>query len=148
MPIDTFNRMDFEAALPKPWQYAGIVRGEHCYLIRLDDKTAIWIRSSIGQYGVSAGVGADSIRLNLLERTNDEQDPWVPLAVKVDTYTTRVAGWQRRLNEKIEVLRHWRSAAGDHCGVPRHIYRSGQPKSQGRIFAKCTVCGQGFIWIS
>lgn len=152
MAVDKFSKAQFEAALPEPWTTIGVVKGEWTYLCGIDDKTAVLIRSSVSQYGWSAASSDDSIRLVLCQYVKDDfgqpEHEWVPISTKIDTWTTRVAGWQKRMNAKINILKEWRVRAGDHCGMPKHIYRAHTPENDGRIFAKCKICGGGFLWLT
>jgi DNA helicase-2/ATP-dependent DNA helicase PcrA len=117
MTVETFTREEFEAALPtrngsdEPlWQYAGLVEGEHTYHIPVEGTNKrIVIRSSVGRDGVSAESGADSIRL-WVEYYWAKIDDWRALA-KLDRWTTRVSGWERRMTEKLREL--WALAMED-----------------------------------
>jgi hypothetical protein len=150
MTVDTFSRDQFEAALPrhkdtgdKLWEYVGLKDGEHCYWMQVDPVVAIFIRSSIRSNGVSAKAGEDSIRAWLVV-----MEGLKPLGSKVSQYTTRVPGWQARLTEVLRTLYSWRKKAGNcpACGRPKGIFKSKQPQSKGRVFAKCSEHNH-FAWL-
>lgn len=99
-----FSMSEFEDALTnsqidksiKLWEYVGFLQGEHCYKIRVNERVSILIRSSIEKDGYAADTGENSIRLWLVNSTDNK-----PLAKSVDAYTQRVIGWEARLKEKI-----------------------------------------------
>ena len=70
MATEIFTKAEFEKkALPvhkttgeKMWESLGLINGEEVYSIKIDDNTAIQVRSSIKQNGVCAENSADSIR--------------------------------------------------------------------------------------
>jgi ssDNA-binding Zn-finger/Zn-ribbon topoisomerase 1 len=135
--IDQFTLEDFEQFLEahKPYEALGLVDGEHCYKLILDGQSAIMLRSSIGANGLAKESGKDSIRLWLMG--NDEK----PLGSKLDSWTTRVSGWQRRLFDKIYKLTERRLMAGDckDCGKPFGIYKR---KADKKLFVKCFPCSK------
>jgi DNA helicase-2/ATP-dependent DNA helicase PcrA len=137
--IDQFTLEDFEKFLDnpafKPCEALGLQDGEYCYRLTLDGQSAIMLRSSIGANGVAAKSGKDSIRLWLVG--NDEK----PLGSKIDSWTTRVSGWQDRLFNKIHELVKRRTAAGDckDCGKPFGIYKR---RSDKALFVKCFPCSK------
>lgn len=110
MTTEKFSKIEFETALTdmsnehiKLWEYYGFVKGEHVYRIPVKNghlkRVVIEIRSSIDHSGYAAETGADSIRLYLVHSETGK-----PLAEKPDAYTTRIAGWQIRMKEKISWL--------------------------------------------
>ena len=83
------------------WTHVVLIDGEHVYHIDISGTNKrIVIRSSISRDGVSADVGQDSIRLSLLYFYKDK---WRPLA-KLDRWTTRVPGWEKRVTAKLREL--------------------------------------------
>ena len=101
--IDRFSKAQFEEALSATgltWEYYAFDRGEHTYLIPLEDtRVAVLVRSSIEMTGHAASTGNDSIRLLLINTKTGQ-----PLAKKVDAWTQRTYGWQDRMLEKINTL--------------------------------------------
>ena len=105
--IDRFSKSEFEAVLPTDkdtgdplWMYYAFDKGEHTYLVPLEDKRiAVLIRSSIEMTGRAAPTGNDSIRLVLINSLTGQ-----PLAKKIDAWTQRTYGWQDRMLEKIATL--------------------------------------------
>jgi hypothetical protein len=107
MSTGRFSKEQFEAALPVDkesgkalWQYVGFEKGEHVYKMPIKNgnlkRVAILIRSSVKKDGYAAGTGNDSIRLWLVNSETGK-----PLGKKVDAYTQRTAGWERRMNDKL-----------------------------------------------
>lgn len=98
MTTEKFSIEQFESVLPSGFISEGIIAGEYTYRIQVPDKPVyIEIRSSIDVTGFTADTGEDSIRLVL--KSNGK-----PIAKKVDAWTTRAPGWERRLREKIDFL--------------------------------------------
>lgn len=98
---ERFSRQEFEDALSElPWENNGFRNGEYTYLVRIPNKRiAVLIRSSIKQDGFAALSGDDSIRLVLINTETEH-----PLAEKIDAWTQRTVGWQKRMIEKIKML--------------------------------------------
>ena len=113
--IDTFTKQQFEQALPthngtsEPlWEYLGLLDGEHVYAIQVNGTNKrIVIRSSVKSDGMSADTGEDSIRLWVEYHYKDK---WFALG-KLDAWTTRVSGWQERMETKLREL--WKLALED-----------------------------------
>lgn len=99
--IEQFTIQEFENSLPDDAMPQGLQSGEFGFEIPLPHARIV-IRSSIGPDGLSAGTGQDSIRLWVEVKMSDGK--YKPLK-KLDAYTTRVKGWQKRMNDKIEQLR-------------------------------------------
>jgi len=157
MAIDIFTTEEFENALPRDkstneplWIKLGCISGEYSYLIPIDDKVSIMVRSSISKSGTSADTGDDSIRAWLVTYETIEKITGVvyrnfkPLGSKVSEYTTRVPGWGKRLvsneNSVVRTLWRWRKKAGDckHCGTPQGVYKvKKNNQNKGRLFTKC-----------
>ncbi len=133
--IDQFTREQFEAYLEnhKPYEALGLVNGEYTYRLTLDGQCAIMLRSSIKADNQAAESGKDSIRLWLVG--NDDK----PIGSKIDSWTTRVSGWESRLTGKIKELVQRRINAGDcqECKNPMGIYKR---KSDKQLFVKCFPC--------
>jgi len=112
MPVEQFTKEQFEDALPKHrdtdkplWESLGLDSGEYTYAIRVMDNgqqtnKRVVVRSSINQHGHSAAKGQDSIRVYAVYWYKGR---WRPLK-KLDRWTTRVPGWQDRMNDKIREL--------------------------------------------
>ncbi|HUW11965.1 MAG TPA: UvrD-helicase domain-containing protein, partial [Anaerolineae bacterium] len=117
MSTERFTTEQFEAALPvdsttgeKLWESLGMVQGERAYAVAVKGTNKrIIIRSSIGVSGVAASSGQDSIRL-WAEYYYPKADEWFSLA-KLDAWTTRVSGWERRMTEKLREL--WKLCQAD-----------------------------------
>lgn len=104
--VDVFNKSEFEAALPVHkesgcplWESLGLIDGEHCYVIGINELAAIMVRSSIDSSGISADCGEDSIRMWLVEPGTLK-----PAGSKISRWTTRVPGWQIRVKERLHDL--------------------------------------------
>lgn len=123
--IERFTVEEFENALPSETMAQGLQSGEFGYEIPLPHARIV-IRSSIGPNGISADTGKDSIRLWVEVRMSDGK--YKPLK-KLDAYTTRVTGWQKRMNDKIEQLRQKGNLFTSDCPI-------------------CPDCGNGWPAIS
>ena len=145
MTIETFTKQDFENYLAQchsPFESLDLVDGEYAYRLPLDGQSAIIVRSSVKSDGQSASTGKDSIRAWLIGN-NDK-----PLGSKVSKWTTRLSGWQDRLDSVLKTICEWRAMAGDcpDCNKPKGIFKSRTKANKGRIFAKCRE-HNGFIWL-
>jgi hypothetical protein len=150
MAVETFTRADFEAALPKHkvtgeplCKCLGVVSGEYTYLLPVSDKVGVMIRSSVKSDGVSAGVGEDSIRLWLVDPSNDN----APLSSKVTRWIARTGAWRVRVVEQARTLYGLgkRLGACPDCGKAlalRKVKKEGPNK--GKLFFSCD-CGH-FAW--
>ena len=102
MTTETFTRQEFEQSLPTDesgdplWESLGLVNGEYVYTVPVTGTNKrVMIRSSVKINEISASTGQDSIRLWVEYHYRDK---WFPLA-KLDAWTTRVPGWQKRMTE-------------------------------------------------
>lgn len=144
--IDTFTKSQFESALPANFRALGLISGEYTYRLPTRGAVEIEVRSSIGAGGVSAESGEDSIRCWLINSKTGK-----PLGAKLTKWTTRVPGWQDRLEKLISELIQLRNHAGDcpKCHQPLAIWtvkKSGP--NTGRPFASCEKkCENIFIWL-
>ncbi len=152
MTTEHFSKSQFEAALPKPWVSYLFSTEEYGYAVKLDDTTGVAVLSSVDFSGYAADTGDNSIRCWLVYQEYDiaNKPYWEVLGTKVVRWTTRMPGWQKRMNTVIDTLRGWRSIAGDcpRCKEPKHIFKTKQGPNTGRVFAKCTRCGNGFMWLT
>lgn len=163
--IDHFTKSEFEQALPRHKREGNalcreitpIGSSEFVYLLPIDNKTGIEIRSSVStSSGKSAGSGEDSIRAWLVEYTDistitGEKTVTKPLGVKATRWTTRLPGWEERLTEVLKTLYGWRKQAGNcsKCGKPKRIAKvKKEGANKGRIFANCFDCKEGFVWLT
>jgi ssDNA-binding Zn-finger/Zn-ribbon topoisomerase 1 len=150
MAIEIFTKEQFESALPihnesgeELWAHLGMHQGEHIYLVPIDDRVGVFIRSSVKKDGYSADTGQDSIRAWLVTYKHDAKSNtygWNNLGGKVNKYTTRVAGWEKRLINVIKELWGWRRKSGDcpTCNDPKSVFKVRKKgKNKGRVFAKC-----------
>lgn len=149
--IERFSKQEFEAALPvflstgsALWTELGLINGEYCYKIIIDDKVYIMVRSSINKNGISADNGTDSIRCWLVDSSTGK-----PIANKIQRWICRTKNWRKNLTETLRNLWRLRKSAGDcsECGCPKSIFKSKQARSKNAIFAKCMICDSGFAWI-
>jgi hypothetical protein len=162
--IDTFSRADFESAISDKAKKLGLINSEFCYLIPLDDRIGIYIRSSIGLDGLCKDSGQDSIRLFLVYyepfnnrfRIQSEYEYYHTeiLGKSINKWITRVNGWQNRLETAINELIRWNQLASycSECNEPLHFYKVNKDGiNKGRIFATCKNNDKHrnvFIWIT
>lgn len=157
MPVETFNRYQFQKALPKNkntgeqmWQYAGQIKGEEVYYVNTAQPDVfIMVRSSVrGATGWSADSGEDSIRCYLINKDGK------PMGSKVNRWTTRMPGWEKRLTEVLRTLYGWTIKSGRcACGEPKAIFKVKKSGSnKGRVFADCpkkeNKCKNQFVWLT
>ena len=149
--IDTFTKEQFEAALPRSlttgailWKSEGLIQGEWCYSIRIDDKTKVLIRSSVKEGGESAEIGEDSIRTFLVTTDNKF------LGSKVSKWTTRRPGWEERMRENCRSLIRLRRRAGDNKEGKPHLIRRVKKDGAnlGRFFAFDPEDPKFFKWLT
>jgi hypothetical protein len=146
MGVETFTTSQFETALLAAWRKVtgeadtevvklGLVQGEYVYRVVVNGPAgiAIDVRSSIGYAGTSAGCGEDSIRL--VVRYSDGTG-WRVRGKGPDAYTTRVKGWERRLEGKLAGL--YAELRGIRARVPAggQLCKVKQGQNQGRFFAR------------
>lgn len=137
--IERFTKEQFESALPTHkitgkalWTYHGFFDGEHEYLIPIDEKVSILVRSTVKYSGINAEAGQDSIRIWLVKSKNRS-----PLGSKVGKWITRQAGWQERMTKAMRELWIWRKTAGDDDkGQPHEIFRAKKGANRGKMFIK------------
>lgn len=157
MPVEIFTREQFEYALPMKgkfacWRGLGIVDGEYSYLIPCTNGNGvgIHIRSSIGPSGKSAECGENSIRAWIVDAEASRNGDHRPLGNKIQRWTTREKGWERRLwNPKAEkekdkgLLWHLGKMASmigpcPQCGTRTRVFRVRKAgPNKGRAFLKC-----------
>lgn len=154
MAVEIFNKETFENALPKlkgtdqpAWKCIGLVSGEFTYLITLgDNKPAkILVRSSVDQTGWSRATGQDSIRVYVVDANQQ------PLSGKANRWTTRVPGWQDRMNEIIRFLAQMAVKIGTCPKCEKHgLIRLNKVKKEGpnkgRWFLACREANCYFEW--
>lgn len=108
MPIDTFTKSEFEAALPVDkntgdalWQPLDLIKGEYAYILPVDGTNKrIVVRSSVKQNETSASCGKDSIRLWVEYHYMDQ---WFALG-KLDAHTKRTKNWRENMTNKLRKL--------------------------------------------
>lgn len=140
--IETFTKAEFEAKLPKsqnfPIKHEGLIQGEYCYSM-LVGKAKVFIRSSIGPNGVSAGIGQDSIRVFLVDDQNQH------IGSKINKWTTRKPGWDFRTIQNCRTLIKLAKLSGaDKGGVK--IFKAKTPENKGRFFS--SINGQFIKWLT
>jgi hypothetical protein len=143
MPVEIFGLDEFKAALRQGgWsgKELGVIQGEYCFLVQPKrgqcSAFGIFLRSSIDTSGTSASTGEDSIRAFIVETASLK--PW---GGKVSRWTTRLPGWQERLNAN--VLRPLATMIAaiipcPSCGQlvkPFRVKKDGANK--GRLFVRC-----------
>ena len=156
MAIETFNKEQFEKALPDNAVLMGVIMGELCWFVPVTKLTGIMVRSSIPpRTGLSAEIGEDSIRCMLMGAGVMNAPDWHSalhgLGTKSQKYITRVSGWEKRLANVLQTLTTWINTAGDcpKCGLSKHFYTVHKTgPNNGRVFAKCARCEEGFTWIT
>jgi hypothetical protein len=146
--IDRFTKREFEAALPnhritgKPlWKALGIQDGEEAYSIEIAPNVEIHIRSSVRPDGYAAQVAKDSIRAWLAGPDGS------PLGSKLQSYVTRVPGWQYRLTPMLRQL--WKlglelTKPCSKCGAHLLALKTKNGPNKGRWFVACA--GKDFHW--
>lgn len=145
--IATFTKEQFEkSALPSafvgtdvcPWEYVGLVDGEHAYEIYLghDALCKIQVRSSVCANNVSAGTGQNSIRAWLTTLDGEF------VGSKAARWVDRRPGWAKRTFKMIHTL----SVVGKQlkvcpkCGNICNLFKCGKhknPDNIGRWFLTC-----------
>lgn len=154
--IDRFTKDRFEAALPRIgkqnplWSEVGLRDGEYCYIVPINPGILVYIRSSVRSDGLAAESAKDSIRCWLAM-----DDKGTTLSSKDTRWVTRVSGWERRLLETLRTL--WRigrqlAKVGScpRCQArPRALKVKKPGPNQGRWFAACPNCANGFLtWLT
>ena len=154
--IDIFDAEYFESCLPKnaktkePLWTRQIDKSEYQYLISMNDPNGVMIvlRSSINPVtDISEETGEDSIRMWLVDKDR------LPLGHKLNMYTTRKAGWEKRMWTKFSALRRLRKQVGNcaFCSRPRKVYKVKKRSSGhfGEFFARCN-CKENspLIWLN
>jgi DNA helicase-2/ATP-dependent DNA helicase PcrA len=153
MTIERFTQKQFEAVLYTPWLHNGLQQGEHEYIVTLNANVNLIVRSSIDASGISASAGEDSIRMWLTVLTGNGAYQPMKRNSELTAYTTRMPGWDIRMNTKIADLHKMADRIKrpipvcEDCG---QAYWLGVTKkagaNQGRIYANCKVHG-GFQWM-
>lgn len=159
MAIDRFTKQEFEQALAHihtGYEALGLSQGEQTYALPVTESARILVRSSIGQSGVAADTGDDSIRLfiEILQPVNGSQvKSWKAAGRKVDAYTTRVPGWPERMAGKITQLFERAKLVRQpvelcpECSKPMWTsFTSKAGKNFGRPFSSCRDCDH-FEWL-
>lgn len=168
MTIERFTRPQFEDALETIWRritleppyhtpmvkinmaetvchHIGMHQGEYCYAVFVSDlrNIRILVRSSIDYTGVAASTGEDSIRL--IVQVSDGTG-WYAVGKAADTYTTRVPGWQRRLEQKLLALyERWGKVRVRLNPGERLFITTKAGPNKGRAFVKGG--NTRFVWV-
>lgn len=160
MPTEAFTVEQFTNALPKDkkrdneaiFAYVGFLYNEHCFAYEFSGgNLRILIRSSIGISGVAEPCGEDSIRLIIEQRVKDSVNQntyrWVPIGKGPDAYTTRVKGWERRLDGKIREI--WAKAKQIKGTINdgELVRFSKKETSKNRPFVSCAQTGAFLRWL-
>lgn len=155
--IHKFSKEEFEQALfniHPGYETRGMVAGEECYYIPVNENTRIQVRSSIGKDGFAKESGEDSIRtwLEIYKPVENHKYDWQSTGKKVDRLTQRVTGWPDRLKDKIRKLSNLgvtiRKAIEPcpTCSKPPWAAFSSSAKNPGRPYATCRACNY-FTWL-
>lgn len=155
--IDKFSKEQFEQALfniHPGYEVRGMIAGEECYYIPVNENARIQIRSSIGKDGYAKSSGDDSIRtwLEIYKPIESHKYDWQSTGKKVDRFTTRVAGWPDRLGTKIRKLFDLGVKIKKAiepcltCGKSPWAAFSNSTKNPGRPYASCRPCNY-FTWL-
>ena len=137
MPVDIFNKLQFEDALPKvvfTCVFEGTFAGQYTYTLPVANGMAIKVYSGIGASGVSADCGEDSIRA-VIVRVSDGK----VYGSKLKRWVTRQPGWRARMTGMLREM--WKLAlltGPCACGGTVGVYlvrKAGANK--GRMFRKC-----------
>jgi len=152
MATEVFSINKFENALPRHkvtgetlWVALGMVSGEYTYRVRVSDLVNIEIRSSVGFNGYARSTGEDSIRAWLVDPKGN------PLGSKVQSYVTRVKGWDVRLITMLrELVRRGRQVTPcPVCGKTMGIYKVKKDgPTKGKLFVRCTDDCKQFRWVA
>jgi DNA helicase II / ATP-dependent DNA helicase PcrA len=148
MTTERFSTEQFLGALPQGSTDLGMRMGQHVFSVPIDPKVCVLVYSTIDSTGFAKDTAEDSIRFVLAESGSFD-----PIMVKLpnDYYTTRISGWERRVNTKIEVLRQFRSQAGDCpvCKSAKRIRIVEKPgPNKGKLYSSCKVFDHNaFSWI-
>lgn len=123
----------------------GIAHGEYSYalFVRSERNIRIVVRSSVDATGIAAETGANSIRL--VVQCSDGTG-WYSVGKAADAYTTRVSGWERRLEAKLQQLYQRWSVAQVRLNPGERIFivKTAGP-NQGRAFIKGGAVR--FVWV-
>ena len=152
MPVESFTREQFEAALPRNKRSGdplckplGVQDKEYAYMLPIIGRqhVGILIRSSVDSSGVSAGCGEDSIRAYIVDPTTQK-----PLAKKLTRWTTRQRGWESRLTNLLQRLYKTALRIKDceKCKIPMRLRVSKTEKNPDRPFLSCPNC-DAFEWL-
>lgn len=160
MAIERFTQQEFEQALRSihaGMEHLGLDAGEQSYALPVTESARILVRSSIDQTGVAADTGEDSIRLyiQILQPVAGSQvKVWRAAGRKVDAYTTRVAGWEKRMGDKVAQLferaKQVRQPVGlcPQCNQPMWVgFVAKEGDNKGRPFASCNKGHNEFQWL-
>ncbi len=134
MPVDTFTKDQFDAALPQLPRTSAFEAGQWVWTLPVRSGMAIKVYSGIGASGVSAGCGEDSIRA-VIVRTGDGR----VYGSKLKRWVTRQPGWRARMTDMLRAM--WKLAlltGPCNCGgcVGVYVARKAGP-NKGRMFRKC-----------
>lgn len=155
--IERFSKQEFEDTLPTHqvtgvalWSNMGMINGEWCYAIDVNSYARIVIRSSVDSSEIAADAGEDSIRLHAEIKTKG--GGWKAIK-KLDSWTTRVPGWDERMKEKMRKL--WSTVSKvqrtipscPSCGKMQPFWITKNGKNTGRPASKCINCDKGFTWM-
>jgi len=163
--IDKFSKERFEKALAaihpdwQPLEQQGQSRqDEECYIIPVNANARIRVNSSIDSTGFAAKSGKDSIRIWVEVYQPNWKRPsqmiWQAAGKKVDAYTKRTPGWDKRMEVKIREL--WNRAARvvrpvntcSKCGAAGFAaFVKKEGKNKNRPFFSHRDCKGSFEWL-
>lgn len=139
MPVEIFNKMQFEQALPhangstlaRSFAFEDV---QWTYTLPVAHGMAIKVYSGIGASGVSADCGEDSIRAVIVRASDGKV-----YGSKLKRWVTRQPGWRVRMTDMLREM--WKLAlltGPCQCGGTVGVYlvkKAGANK--GRMFRKC-----------
>lgn len=162
MAIDRFTKERFEATLPthrttgvQLWSCRGFIGGQYEYEIPVGPNVLIRIFSSIDSTGYARETAEDSIRFLLVDADGNL------LGNKLQSYVTRVKGWEERVLAILRKMWEMGRIASKPCGrcseQTRKVFvtKKNSPYEQdgkwytnkGRSFVKCPKC-EKFEWLT
>ena len=147
MTIERFTRFEFERVLDKifgrdSWETAATY-GEIKYAGWIGGGKKVQVMSSINPITeIADDTGENSIRVWV---TDNKKQPLMP---KINHWTTRLPGWQERLESQVQLLKNtaekleWCKVCNDF----EHLWKvKKHNENRGKLFARCQ-CENSFRW--
>lgn len=148
MSVEVFDLAEFKDTLDQAhegdWTWS-IHGGEYRYSLEVHDRVYVHVNSSVSSStGWSEGTGENSIRVWLGDRSGK------PYGNKIQTYTTRLPGWQERMTSQVQemVRRAYLIGECSRCGSVEKIFQVKKANhNKGRLFRRCN-CPKSFAWLT